>query len=345
MKISKILMIGLGLSLAGCPSDDTGDTTGAGSDSTAGATGATGAEETGATDAATDDGDTTAGEETAADETEEPPPEVCNGTSEEGAAVGDSCTAHSDCMSGVCTLYTDVPVNKDAVCAETPANCGTRVTGTIFDFVTGEPVSGADLVVAAALQAATNPTGAMALVEATSDGDGRVDGTSDSAISAPLGIVGLASAGGYFLTATGVSAPLEDGSSYDVGAGAHDLWIAPTDALDAWSTALGEAGVAKEDLPLGENGGAIGMVRGADGVPIAGAVVESTGDSSEAVIRYLNDDGSFGEDSTSDLGIFVITNPAVPESFQAVLNDNVLGGGTGGSANGAVFTLVITASE
>lgn len=343
MKFEKTWMIGAGLivALAGC-GDDGGNDDGSNNDSSTGQQQDSGDQQTdtGATD--TGDTPTTTVDDTAG-ETEEPPME-CNGTGEGTAAEGDACTANSDCASGVCTLFTDVPVNEDAVCAATPANCGTRVTGTIFDFSTGAPVGGANLVVAAALQAATNPTGAMALVEATSGDDGRVDGTSDAAISAPLGIVGLASADGYYLTATGVSSPGEDMQSYDVGTGIHDLWMVPTGELTAWSDMLAmDAEVPAEALPLGDAGGVVGFVRDASGAPIAGVEVASTSDTSGAIVRYLNDDGTMGTDVTSATGVFFILEPGVPESFEASLDGTVLGGGTAGSANGAVFTLIVNA--
>ncbi len=337
MMSNKTWMIGLGLvlPLAGCPGDDTG-----GSGTSDASTG-----NTPSTDSGTSP-DPTGAESTGADTTagSGDPPMDCAGIGGAGAD-GDACTSNADCASGVCTIFTDVPLNDDAVCDPTPDACATRVTGTIFDFSTGDPVAGADLVVTGALSAATNPTGAPALISATSGADGRVDGLSDGAIGSaapvPLGIVGLASTAGYFLTATGLSSPNDDGS-YDVGNGIHDIWVVPEGELQDWSDALGGDGdVDPADLPLGEAGGVVGLVRDSAGVPTAGAVVASTEDVSEAVVRYLNDDGSFGVDSTSDLGIFVILNPAVPESFEATLDGVSLGGGTAGSTAGAVFTLII----
>lgn len=334
MKISKTLTIGLGLALAGCPGDDSSstDTTTSTTDM---ATGSTGEPMTTGMD--------TSGDDTAGSESGEPPG-ACLGTSDMGAAVGDACTANEDCMSGVCTIYTDVPLNADAVCAETPANCGTRVTGTVFDFVTGEPVESATVIVAAALQAATNPTGAMAIVEDTSGADGRIDATSDMTIVAPLGIVALSSGAGYYLTSTGVASPGPDMQTYAVGTGIHDLWMVPEDAVADWSDALGmDPEIDAADLPLGAAGGVVGLVRDSSGNPIAGAVVSSTSDTSMAVVRYLNDDGSFNNTETSELGMFVILNPSVPEGFEASVGGMVVGGGTAGSANNVLFTLIINA--
>ncbi|MEX1367809.1 MAG: hypothetical protein AB1Z98_32070, partial [Nannocystaceae bacterium] len=192
--------------------------------------------------------------------------------------------------------------------------------------------------------AATNPTGAMALIETESGADGRIDATSDATIMAPLGIVSLASAPSYFLTSTGIAAPGPDMQTYAVGTATHDIWVVPEADIGNWSDALGDdPQIDAADLPLGTAGGVVGLVRDAAGLPIAGATIASVSDSSEAVIRYLNDDGSFGEAETSDTGIFVILNPSVPESFEASVGGMVVGGGQAGSANGVLFTLIINA--
>jgi hypothetical protein len=342
MKIDKTWMIGLGLTLPllGCPGDDTNVT---GNDSTTGP----GNTDTTAGPGTTIDPETTAGStvtDTAAEtaESTDTGPLACTGTSMDGAAEGDACTANSDCASGVCTIFTDVPVNDDAACAPTPDGCTTRITGTIFDFETGEALAGADVLVAAALQAATNPTMAMALVEATSDAEGRIDATSAEVITAPLGIVALTSAGGYFLTATGLAAPDAMGD-YNVANSIHDVWAVPEEVLQNWSDELlMDAEIPMESLPLGEFGGVAGLVRDATGQPVAGAEVVSANDASaDAIIRYLNDDGTFGVDRTSDSGIFVVIAPGLGGQFTANVDGTAVGGtGTAGSAAGAIFTLI-----
>jgi len=348
---NKTWMMGLGvgllLPLAGCPGDDTGTTVA--DDSTTTGPGNT---ETTATNPTADDTttattvDPTAGEETPGTDTDETTagPGECPGSGMGMAAEGDACTANADCASGVCLLYSDVPAPTDAVCAAAAADCSMQVTATVFDFSTREPVEGAEVIVAAALQAATNPTGAMAVVEfEPSDSMGRITGTSMGPIMAPIGIVALTSLASYYLTATGVAAPDGDGA-YGVGNSIHDLWAVPEDDLSNWSDELGmDAEIPAENLPLGDNGGVVGLVRDADGNPVAGAEVASTDDGSGAFIRYLQDDGSFGIDRTSDLGIFVIIEPALAEVFEVSVDGAVVGGGTAGSANGAVFTLIVNA--
>ena len=269
---------------------------------------------------------------------------VCLGAGEGMALEGEGCTANSDCVSGVCTIYTDAPHNADATCGPTPDSCSTRVTGTILDFSTGTPIDGADLVVAAALQATTSPTGATAIVSATSGSDGRVDATSDAPIMAPLGIVGLALADGYYLTATELAVPVE-GTSYEVGTRNHDIWAVPSSDLTDWSDSLSmDPEVGGDLLPLGEAGGAVGLIRDSTGAALPGAVVTSAVDGSTAVVRYLNDDGTFNSTGTASSGIFVIIDPFVPEDFEASIDGTVVGGGTASSAAGALFTLIITTS-
>jgi hypothetical protein len=342
------LGMGLLLPLAGCPGDDTGTTAGETSttDPTVGTT------MVDPTVADTTAGETTVGPETTmgtVSDTESDTdtttggPMACLGAGIGAGADGDACTSNSSCASGVCTIYTDVPLNDDAVCAPSAEDCSTRVTGTVFDFITREPLSGADVIVAAALQAATNPTGAMALLSDTSDGEGRIDATSDGPILAPIGIVALSSAGGYYLTATGVAAPAE-GSGYNVANSIHDLWAVPEEALQDWTDELAmDASIPAGELPLGDAGGVVGLVRDGAGQPVANAVVTSTNAGSGAFVRYLEDDGSFSLDRTSVRGIFVILDPALAEQFQVTVDGAVVGGGTAGSANGAIFTLIVNA--
>jgi hypothetical protein len=71
--------------------------------------------------------------------------------------------------------------------------------------------------------------------------------------------------------------------------------------------------------------------------------VASTDGGSGAFVRYLQDDGTFSIDRTSELGIFVILDPSLAEQFEVTLDGAVVGGGTAGSANGAIFTLIVNA--
>ncbi len=324
---------------AGCPGGDGSSTTIAdpttGSASDSDGTGGT-------TGTATTEVEATTAEPTAGSTGQ--PPGTCLGEGEGEAAEGDACAANDDCASGVCVLFTDAPIDDDAVCGPVPANCGMRVTGTIFDFSTGEPVSGATLVVAATSEVASNATGAMPIIEATSDANGRVDETSIMAISGPEGLVGLASAAGYSPTTTSLASPGPDMQTYPVGTGNHDIWLVPEAVLTNWSDQLAlDPTIDVADLPLGDAGGVVGFVRDATGAPVAGAAVASASDVSSAVIRYLNDDGTFNDAMTTELGVFVILDPAVPEDFEAAVGGVPIGRGTAEPANGVVFTLVITA--
>jgi hypothetical protein len=178
----------------------------------------------------------------------------------------------------------------------------------------------------------------------TSDANGEIDFVSDAQISAPLGLVGLASADGYFLTATGLAAPAE-GNFYGPGNAIHDIWAVPAELLTTYSTLLEPDAEFANQLPLGEFGGVVGLVRSADtGTPIAGAKIVSTDpDTSGAVVRYLNETGDgFVDTMTTSNGVFVLVKPGLGEVFGLTINDVAVAGetGTAGSANGAIFTLI-----
>ncbi len=262
----------------------------------------------------------------------------------DGAAIGEACTVNGDCASQVCVFYQDAPP-AEGTCEDTTANCATRFLGRILDFGTREPVEGVDVKVAQAIAASVNPVGAAALAMATSGADGTFDVVSDEQINSPLGVVGLSSAEGYYLTATGMAAPAE-GAFYGPASTIRDIWAVPSDLLTDWSTYLELDPEFADQLPLGDAGGVVGLVRDvATGEPIAGAVVVSTEpDTSGAVIRYLNEAGDdFTTDMTSSQGIFVIVKPGLGEDFGVEVDGAPVDGvtATAGSANGAVFTAIL----
>lgn len=335
------------LTLGGCPADDEGNDGNA--DTTSATTDPSASTMTTATDSMTSGMSmTTTTGDTEADTTEGEE-EVCYGVGGPNAD-GDACAANDECMSGVCEIFTDVPLNDDAVCGPMPsmteAGCNTRVTGTIFDFATRMPLEGATMKAAAALNAITNPAGADALAMATSGADGRIDVTTEVPISAAIAIIALVEGPGAYLTATGLASPAE-GSAYAVGTGIHDLWLVPTASLDAWSTGLmTDVDVAPELLPLGDAGGIVGLVRGPDGLPIAGAVVEPVEPGGESVIRYIGPDDAILTDATSDNGLFIIVGAVgTGEDFQATVDGTIVADGTAGTANNVVFTLILNVAE
>ena len=265
-----------------------------------------------------------------------------------GQAVGDvelgaMCILNADCASGVCEVYQDAPAPTDGRCVFAPVDCSTRFFGTVLDIARLDPVAGANVDIAALLQAATNPTGAMAIASGATDADGRFDAISDGPVSAPLSLQALTSASGYYLTASTVAFPFDGASSYAVASELRDVLIVPEASLDDWSDQLSmDASIDPGLLPLGESGGFVGVVRSADGRPIAGAVVRSTNDVSGALVRYLNDDGTMNEQETSDVGIFVIVDPALPETFEVEVGGTTVGGFEAASARNAVFTAIVT---
>lgn len=256
-------------------------------------------------------------------------------------AEGDACTANADCMSESCIKVTDG--QTDAVCGPRAECSNTRIVGTLFDFDTKEPIAGAELRVVGALAALQDPGGAAGLVTATSDANGQVDATSELPINQGIGIIGLVGGGDYYITATGLASPYPNTSKYPPLNGIRDIWGVPTAKLTEWSGYL----MADPDpevatnLPLGDNGGVIGLVR-SGGAGVANAVVTSAKDGSTALIRYLNDDGmGFNADATSANGVFVLMNPALAEGFTVAVDGTPTGlSGSAGSAKNAAFVLI-----
>jgi len=342
MRTQPIHSIGFALALAlvttGCPSSDDGtDEVGETSDTSSDTS-----SDTTATDTTTDTADTTATD--TADTTDtgglECPTHDPNAS---GAADGEACSAHADCISNLCVLTQDVPP-LEGTCTAVPDMCETHFSGRILNFETRAIEASVDIKVAAALQAALMPATATALASGTSDANGQIDFVSDAQISAPLGLVGLTSAGGFFLTATGLASPAM-GNFYGPGNAIHDIWAVPESLLTSYSDLLMADPEFANALPLGTAGGVVGLVRdAATGDPIADAVIVSTDpDTTGAVIRYLNETGDgFVDTSTSSNGVFVLVKPGLGEVFGVEVGGVPVDGetGTAGSANGAIFTLI-----
>lgn len=216
--------------------------------------------------------------------------------------------------------------------------------GTMLDFTTRTALPDIDMKVAAAIMAAVDPVGAASQADATSDANGIIDTLSIAPLNAALGIVGLSSGTGYYLTATGLASPAS-GTAYGPANAIHDIWAVPEADLTAWSEALMADPELMDFLPLGDAGGVVGLVRdAATGDLIEGAVVVSvTPDTTSAKIRYLNAAGDgFATDMTSTQGMFVIVDPGLGEDFDVTIGGVSQGlSGTAGSANGAIFTLIM----
>lgn len=270
--------------------------------------------------------------------TGEPP-----GTTSTGETTGEStgemgngeCTEHGDCPSGYCREFSDAPADPESLCQDPPA--GTRFTGTLRDVVTGEPVVDADVAFVGALQAATNPQGAMALGNATTNADGEFDTTVLGDIVSQLGIIAQASSVDHYLTQTGVVAP-EMGGGYPPGNTIHDVWAVDTDDLETWSDLLVAEGVDASDLPLGDSAGALLLVRDANGNPIPDATMISTDGLSQASVYYPAADGMSLVGQTSDLGIAIVLDGGLAEVFSVEVGGATVGQLTVVDAAGAMFT-------
>ena len=103
--------------LAGCPADDGGSEESGADDDDSGSD--TGTSMTNASMTADDDSatgpDSSGPDSTGGDPVD---PLTCPGAGMGAGAAGDACTANADCESGICTLFTDAPVNEDAACGE-----------------------------------------------------------------------------------------------------------------------------------------------------------------------------------------------------------------------------------
>jgi len=252
------------------------------------------------------------------------------------AADGDACVSNGDCMSIACLKFRDI---DEGTCVAAEPNMATRVTGTLLDFATNAPIPGVELRVIGALSALGDPANATPVAKGNADASGKVDFVSAEALKEGIGIVGIITGGDYYTSATGLASPTA--GKYGPMTGTRDIWGVPSASLTEWSTILTPDVDVMPFLPLGVNGGVIGLVRNAtDSVPKAGAKVLPVNDTSKALIRYLSDDGmTFNSNATGISGIFILLNPGLAEKFTVEGSPDV--SGTAGSAKGAAFVMIL----
>jgi hypothetical protein len=269
--------------------------------------------------------------------TDAPPPLDCPGTGGPNAD-GLGCESNEDCASGVCNLFEDAPPTPTAVCIPTPLACETWITATVRDITTTTPLPGAELRVLKALDAITNPAGAAPVALTTSDRVGHVDVVTDLAVDAPFGIVGVVDAPAYYTSGTPLAAP-DVNNRYTVGIDVHELWVVPEATLDAWTNELAlDPNIDPDALPLGANGGTVGIVRDAfTGLPVAGASVIPPPDSF-AQFRYPHSNGSLDAIATDSTGLFVgLGVSTTGEELTVVTPSGTQATATLSSAAGIVF--------
>lgn len=257
-----------------------------------------------------------------------------------GAAemTGDSeaCAANGDCMSLGCEKYRDA---EEGTCAPAPASSATRFTGTLLDFATNAPIPGVELRVIGVLSALGDPANATPVAKGTADAMGKVDFVSADALKEGIGVVGIVGAGKYYTSATGLAS--QTAGKYGPMNSIRDIWGVPTAKLTEWTGLLMADADAMPFLPLGDAGGVIGLVRdAATSVPKPGAKVLPVNDNSNALVRYLSDDGlSFNSNATGTSGIFILVNPGLAEQFTVEGSPDV--SGAAGSAKGAAFVMIL----
>lgn len=269
----------------------------------------------------------------------------CPGVGLGATPVGGACSANAECVSAVCTIFTDVPLGLAGVCDVPASDCSMRITATTRDIVSRQPKAAIEVRIATMSGLATDPMSATPVVSLLSDPSGRIDVVTPGPPDALVGLVALAEGFDFELTATTIAVPLEeDPSSYGVANDVHDVWVVPSEAVAAWSEELSlDGSIPVDALPLVEVGGVVGLVRDAAGAPIAGATVTPTPQGSGMVVRYLGEDGSFDADATGELGLFLILAPASDHELEVLLDGTLIGRGRVLSAHGVVVAFVITA--
>ncbi len=292
-------------------------------------------------------GGTSGGEDTEADPSGDPSgaPGQCSDTSENDYVYDPpgECFNNPGCASCTCIVFQDNPPTDESMCGEAPDG-QMRITGTLFEFPGQTPIPNQSLRIVGAFDIGTlGPVNAPSLIELTSDADGRLDTRIDKPEDG-IGIVAIVQAPGYRDTATGVAKPEGEGL-YESANAIHDLFVVPESTLTAYSDALASDAALEPYLPLGDQGGVVGIARNRyTGEPMAGVQIVSLNSTSFAEVRYLNEDGTFGTSATSATGVYALLNPGLAEEFEAQLDGAVVSTrpNKAGSGPPGIFTMNLT---
>ena len=267
----------------------------------------------------------------------------CSDTSENSSVYDPpgECYNNTNCPSCNCVTFQDNPPSADSMCGE--AGTGMmRVTATVWTFPDQTPITNQAIRVVGATDIGLNgPENAETIAESTTDAQGRFD-----VMLTPtdqIGIVAIVQADGFHDTATGLAKPEANG--YEAANAIHDVFVVPAQTLADYSATLEADAEAAEHLPLGENGGVVGIVRNRyTGEPQSGIQIASLNGVSSAVIRYLNADGTWGTDATSETGVYAILNPVLAEEFEAQMGGAVVSTrpNKAGSGPPGIFTMNLT---
>jgi len=258
------------------------------------------------------------------------------------------CYNNSGCDTCNCLTWTDNPPDPAATCVAPGPAGEVHVTATLFEFPGMTPLPNLGVEVFNALDLGLGGfESAMPIAMGTSDADGRFETTLTP--TDQIGIVAVVrNATGYVSTATGLAKFEMSLSGYESSNAIHDLFVISQADVDVWNAALmGDAEVAAF-LPLGENGGDVGVARSRyTGEPVVGARIVSltNGDQTGAIVRYLNEDGmTFNPDATTSTGVYVLVNPDLAEEFEAEIDGQILStrANKAGSGAGGIFTMNLT---
>ena len=270
-------------------------------------------------------------------------PAQCSETSEQNAIYDPpgECYNNTNCPSCNCISFQDNPPLDTSMCGE--AGMGSmRVTGTVWSFPEQTAIPNQLVRIVGATDIGLNgPENAQTIGEATSNASGQIDLSVTP--TDQIGIVAVVQAAGFRDTATGLAKPQAAG--YEAANAIHDIFVVPEDTLAAYSAALETDSEAAEHLPLGDNGGVVGIARNRyTGEPQPGVRIVSLAGTSAALVRYLGEDGTFGSDATSSTGVYVILDPALAEEFDAQIDGQVVStrANKAGSGPPGIFTMNLT---
>ncbi|MCP4679548.1 MAG: hypothetical protein GY854_29470 [Deltaproteobacteria bacterium] len=240
----------------------------------------------------------------------------------------EECRTGEDCASGYCESYWTAPPDPNAFCDTALEQGEIRILGNTRDFETMEIMPHLEIDIIGGPAALQDPVDALALESVTSDENGLFAlNVGQMVTKEPMAIGVRVNLDGYYLSLTGLCEPEIEGVMYPPGVRNHDIWAVPKSMVDDWTAIMMEDPLLKNFAPLGVMGGVFGRVRDADtGLPPKAPVeLRSQYPDSQAIVRYLNEDGTgFIDGGTGPSGLYLILNAVLAEKFDAYRGDKLV---------------------
>jgi hypothetical protein len=194
-----------------------------------------------------------------------------------------------------------------------------------------------------------NPKTAGRLAETVTNDLGHFDMTSEEPVDSFYAVLGAAYNDEYEASVGFLAFPVDDDNNYAPAFSVRDFFAVKHSDLEIWNAGLADDGEVAPYLPIEDRAAVITVIASYDFEEkrMAGVTMTPLDQESDAVIRYLNEDGTtFNSEATSSNGVALLFGAKTGEQFDANSDalriwDPEIGGRPGTVQNGIYGLLIL----